>query len=163
MRWFIYISTVFFIIILSFWTYLWSYRKEFIQHTLEQSYPGQFVIEKVSFPSLGDLVITNLKITPQDVEKPIVLQQVVVNAELKNWISWLLIPSQSPLKIDTITVVLPKNHSPQLLPTTNPLHLSVNELVILKDGNVDKIHNLHDCTDILNTVLQYNEGPKDTK
>jgi hypothetical protein len=104
-RWCLFVTSFFVLTAACFFDYLWLYRVEFAQVALTRSFPDHTVtIGAIDAPNPFTLEISDVDIETPDGEPLIVAPFVALTATPSSWLSWLLIPSTTPLHIQTMTI-----------------------------------------------------------
>ena len=118
-RWALFIAVFFTLIFCSFWGYVWIHRVEFTQVTFNRACPPlKISLGTISIQDLHTVVITGIVVRDDADEHVFSAAKAELSAPTLSWLTWLLIPSTSPLHLRSLTITTSDDSLPFTLPMT---------------------------------------------
>ena len=158
MRWVTFTVLFLLAVFSSFWVYVWSWKKEIIQNTVNQACPPlKCSIESVEFSNFTALTCKNVTLSDNNSDlfhAPIVS----LTTSTPAWLFWFLVPSTDSLEIEHATIHLSKTNHMSFSPPVFPVSLDIKTLYVVYDDETTRVfqHLSGDLQELVHTISSKN-------
>lgn len=160
MRWAIYVSLFMAALFSCFFGYLWLYRVEFAEAALSRACrPYKPSIHAIRALPDGTLIISDLTLTSQECpdHPALKINHAALQTSYAHWLAYALLPSTSPLILDSLTLRVETIEPLTFLPPSLSLTLNVASLHIIGPGPSDVGY--HDIRGSVSEIAQALPNP----